>query len=594
MPSIAKFKNAITCGDCVHGLSALRKNSIDLVFADPPFNIGYEYDKYNDKQDDQAYLDWSKEWIAGVHRVLKPDGTFWLAIGDDYAAELKTIATREVGFHCRSWVIWYYTFGVNCTRKFSRSHTHLFHFTMDPADFTFNSEDIRVPSARQLVYGDKRANAKGRLPDDTWILRPQDLPEGFQPSDDTWYFPRVAGTFKERAGFHGCQMPEQLLGRIIRASSNEGDKVLDPFTGSGSTLIVAKKLNRKWMGFELSQDYAKEARKRLNKTTKGAPLTGSADPLSSAPTTANGRRLETDLLHRHLKQSLGKNGHAKQRTSTARVRGTKPNEHMAALVHAYNVAAHGFSTDRVITDPELNASYLDACARQGISGAPRDWNLELLKLRKSGRLGPVHAKKASPIDKRTLSLCKFASEIAWGIIGDKYGVSLDEILCTPEYANQFDEIAKHFAPGYESFHYRWAGLHTRKVLDRSNRWGRQLHGKSTIIKLSRKYALSKIEERDVPNDGRVFMIHGHQESRLFVGLCNNLRDWVAHWVKATDALSSLAWQNYTNDTPVAISMLNRTASKSPELFWYQSETIRKRQPILHRPLHSSDNSPSAA
>ncbi|HNO76544.1 MAG TPA: site-specific DNA-methyltransferase [Phycisphaerae bacterium] len=295
MSSITKYLSAITCGDCVKGLAALPQDSIDLVFADPPFNIGYEYDKYNDKQDDQAYLDWSKEWIAGVHRALKPNGTFWLAIGDDYAAELKTIATREVGFHCRSWVIWYYTFGVNCTRKFSRSHTHLFHFTMDPQEFTFNSEDIRVPSARQLVYGDKRANSKGRLPDDTWVLRPQDLPEGFQPSDDTWYFPRVAGTFKERAGFHGCQMPEQLLGRIIRVSSNEGETVLDPFTGSGSTLMVAKKLKREWMGFELSKDYAKEARKRLDNTNEGDPLTGPADPLSSAPSTANGRRLDERL-----------------------------------------------------------------------------------------------------------------------------------------------------------------------------------------------------------------------------------------------------------------------------------------------------------
>ena len=113
---------------------------------------------------------------------------------------------------------------------------------MDPQEFAFNSEDIRVPSARQLVYGDKRANSKGRLPDDTWVLRPQDLPEGFQPSDDTWYFPRVAGTFKERAGFHGCQMPEQLLARIIRASSNEGELVLDPFGGSGSTLIACERL----------------------------------------------------------------------------------------------------------------------------------------------------------------------------------------------------------------------------------------------------------------------------------------------------------------------------------------------------------------
>jgi hypothetical protein len=104
---------------------------------------------------------------------------------------------------------------------------------------TFQAGQIRVPSVRQLVYGDSRANPTGRLPDDTWILRPQDLPDGFSADQDAWYFPRVAGTFREREGFHGCQMPEQLLGRIIRAGSREGEVVLDPFGGSGTTLAVA-------------------------------------------------------------------------------------------------------------------------------------------------------------------------------------------------------------------------------------------------------------------------------------------------------------------------------------------------------------------
>ena len=154
-------KDKIHTGDCIAGLAKLEARSVDLVFADPPFNIGYKYDVYEDRKADEEYRAWSREWMAGVHRALKPDGTFWLAIGDDYAAELKVCATREVGFHCRSWVIWYYTFGVNCKRKFSRSHTHLFHFVKDPEKFTFNAEAIRVPSARQLVYADKRAEAKG-------------------------------------------------------------------------------------------------------------------------------------------------------------------------------------------------------------------------------------------------------------------------------------------------------------------------------------------------------------------------------------------------------------------------------------------------
>ena len=224
--------------------------------------------------------------------MLKANGTFWLAIGDEYAAELKVMMQRELGLHCRSWVIWYYTFGVNCTKKFTRSHAHLFHMVKDPKDFTFNAKAVMVPSARQLVYGDRRANTNGRLPDDTWILRPQDAPQSFLPDEDTWYFPRVNGTFKERKGWHGCQMPEQLLGRIIRACSNEDELVLDPFAGSGTTLIVAKKLGRRYIGYELSPQYAERVAKRLASIEPGDPLDGAPEPLVSAPSTENGVRLD--------------------------------------------------------------------------------------------------------------------------------------------------------------------------------------------------------------------------------------------------------------------------------------------------------------
>src|SRR5438874_8981986 len=209
-----EYLGKIHHGDCIAGMNALPAGSIDLVFADPPFNIGYDYDVYHDRKEYEHYLAWSRDWIGAVHRVLKPDGTFWLAIGDEYAAELK-IESQKLGFHIRSWVIWYYTFGVNCKTKFSRSHAHLFHFVKDPKRFTFRADEPenRVPSARLLVYGDQRANPKGRLPDDTWIirpenasggfstdetwiLRPQDLAGHFAEDEDNWYFPRVAGTFK--------------------------------------------------------------------------------------------------------------------------------------------------------------------------------------------------------------------------------------------------------------------------------------------------------------------------------------------------------------------------------------------------------------
>lgn len=282
MSSTVKPIDRVVLGDCVEGLKRLKNGSIDLAFADPPFNIGYQYDVYEDRKSADEYLKWSEIWMREIHRVLKANGTFWLAIGDEFAAELKVLAHRRLGLVPRNWVVWYYTFGVNCVRKFTRSHVHLFYFVKDPKSFTFNADAVRVPSARQLVYADKRAHSKGRLPDDTWILRPQDAPGTFGPNEDTWYVPRVCGTFKERAGWHGCQMPERVLGRIVEACSNPGDTVLDPFAGSGTTLAVAKKLGRRFVGFELSAEYHAKIEARLASISTGQPLDGNSEPAIAA------------------------------------------------------------------------------------------------------------------------------------------------------------------------------------------------------------------------------------------------------------------------------------------------------------------------
>jgi site-specific DNA-methyltransferase (adenine-specific) len=174
------------------------------------------------------------------------------------------------------------------------------------------------------------------LPDDTWILRPQDLADRFTPDEDTWYFPRVAGTFKERKGFHGCQMPEQLLGRIIRTCSHEGDVVLDPFSGSATTLAVAKKLGRRWLGFDLSPEYVKRGTARLAATRAGAPLDGAPEPTMSAPSTTNGRRLDQKPNGR--KSASRANGHAKPNSKVTFPlfdgQLTPPSERVASKSHA--------------------------------------------------------------------------------------------------------------------------------------------------------------------------------------------------------------------------------------------------------------------
>ena len=235
----------VITGDCIEVLAGLDANCADLVFADPPFNIGYQYDVYDDLRAKADYLEWTEKWLAASVRVLKPNGALFLAIGDEFAAEHK-VRLDALGLTLRNWIVWHYTFGVNCTKKFNRSHAHIFYYVRDPKNYTFNPDGIRVPSARMTTYADRRANPVGKLPDDTWVLRPQETDEHFRPDQDTWFVSRVCGTFKERVG-HPCQMPEGVLDRIIRVASNPGDLVIDPFAGSGTTLAVAKRLGRRFL-----------------------------------------------------------------------------------------------------------------------------------------------------------------------------------------------------------------------------------------------------------------------------------------------------------------------------------------------------------
>jgi len=240
-----KLLNRIICGDCIDVLSKVHKPFADLIFADPPFNIGYKYDKYHDKVKTKNYIAWTKDWMTACKKVLKPDGSFYIAIGDEYAANVKIIAD-ELGLFMRNWLIWHYTFGQQMKKKFARSHTHIFYFVNDKKSFTFNDHAVRIPSDRQLYYNDKRANPAGKMPDYVW--------NGYS---------RVCGTFKERAGWHPCQMPENLLKRIIAVSSNPKDCVLDPFSGSGTTAAAAYQLGRNYVGVEISQSYVEKAKKRL-------------------------------------------------------------------------------------------------------------------------------------------------------------------------------------------------------------------------------------------------------------------------------------------------------------------------------------------
>lgn len=240
----------IHVGDTLDMLRALPDGCADLVFADPPFNIGYQYDVYTDHLAKAEYLAWASRWIEAVVRVMKPCGALFLAIGDEYAAEYK-IRIEGAGLFLRNWLIWHYTFGPHQQKKFGRDHAHILYFTGLPNHFTFNADAVRVESARQR-QGDKRANAKGRVPGDVWQFE----------ASTVWDVPRLPGNSKERTG-HPCQMPESILERIILATSNAGELVVDPFCGSGTTAAVAKRLGRRCITADLSADYAARVAERV-------------------------------------------------------------------------------------------------------------------------------------------------------------------------------------------------------------------------------------------------------------------------------------------------------------------------------------------
>jgi DNA modification methylase len=548
--------NTIVQGDCVKSLSRLPAGCVDLAFADPPFNIGYEYDVYQDKKGPDDYLRWTRKWVEQVFRVLKASGTFWLAIGDEYAAEVK-ILSQDIGFTTRSWVIWYYTFGVNCTQKFTRSHAHLFYFVKDPNEFTFRGGDLenRIPSARQLVYNDSRANPRGRLPDDTWILRPQDLVDCFTPDEDTWYFPRVAGTFSERAGFHGCQMPEQLLGRIIRMCSSPGEVVLDPFSGSATTLTVAKKLGRKFIGFEISAEYVKRGTARTQGARPGDPLDGAAEPLVSAPTTPT---------------SPGAGSRKKKvavRTSNETSLDQQEDVRSKYLIEAYEAVYDGYSLDRVLADPQLSRALTRKCLEIGVPGSPRDWNHLLMGLRKAGELN-------LPLRNRTeftwsyVDEFLFASEIAWNEL--KGHGTLDDILCDPDLANRFDEIARSLAPGFSSLEYRWGALTLRK----KSKVARVRAEFFTTLSLhefeARRELNSCANADDISNLPGLYLVTGGSSQKttyMYAGSALNLRKRMSkqfaaaqldYWQKKKDAESiSFLWKPDVTDPIDLLSMQKR-------------------------------------
>jgi len=231
-------------GDCLESLQTLERESVDLVVTDPPYNIGIDYGSGADADRRPDYDLWCERWIGWCYRALKPRGSLWIISGQEYGAFID-IAIQNAGMTVRNRITWHETFGVYCQKKFGRCSRPIYYAVKNQKQFTFNSEAVTIPSARQAKYGDKRANPAGKIMGDVWRVN------------------RVCGTFRERVAGVPTQLPEELVERIIGVSSNPGDTILDPFAGSGTTLAVAARMGRSGIGCELNPEYAKIAEARI-------------------------------------------------------------------------------------------------------------------------------------------------------------------------------------------------------------------------------------------------------------------------------------------------------------------------------------------
>ncbi|MCX5786707.1 MAG: DNA methyltransferase [Elusimicrobia bacterium] len=260
-----KQQGKLFLGDSLVWLKSLQAESVDLVFADPPYNIKKaDWDRF---ESSDHYVSWSKEWIKESARILKPNGTLYICGFTEILADIK-VAAMPFFESCR-WIIWHYKNKANLGNDWGRSHESIVHFRKGK-NFIFNIDAVRIPygahtlkypshpQAETSQYG-KSANNKPR---ENWIPNPK----GAKPKD-VMDIPTTCNGMGEKTP-HPTQKPEELLRKIVLASSNPGDLIVDPFSGSGTTLVAAEQLGRRWYGCDYSKEYNEFAVNRLNSISR--------------------------------------------------------------------------------------------------------------------------------------------------------------------------------------------------------------------------------------------------------------------------------------------------------------------------------------
>lgn len=254
------IENQIILGDCLEIMKNIPDNSIDMAFADPPFNLNKKYNRYKDSKENKEYINWCYMWIDEMVRIVKPTGSIfihnipkWLTY---FAEHLNKIA------FFKHWISWD-SGGMPLGKTLLPNHYGILYYTKSNSPNDFKFYDIRSPHKRCKHCKEFLKDYGGR--------KNQMHPFGVLLSDVWTDIHRIK--HKKRRDEHPCQLPITLLERIILMTTDEGDIVFDPFAGTGTTLVAAKKLGRKYIGIEIDPKYVEIAEKNI-KQAKETKING--------------------------------------------------------------------------------------------------------------------------------------------------------------------------------------------------------------------------------------------------------------------------------------------------------------------------------
>lgn len=260
--------------DALNALKDIQSNSVDLIVTDPPYNLNKDYGNTKDKMEFESYLDFSRKWLLECKRVLKDTGTLYVFMGMRYIAYLYIILEQELEFDFSNWITWYYTQGIGKTKGFSPRHDDILMFTKSK-NFTFNLDDVRIPQKYYRSVNNMRGANPGNV----------------------WEFSHVhfCNTNREQ---HPTQKPEALYERMILASSNKNDVVLDPFVGSGTCLRVCQQLGRNCIGIDINEKYIEMAKNRLELPFNG--FDSIDERMSRVPNDLNDYGIREEYIKNHI------------------------------------------------------------------------------------------------------------------------------------------------------------------------------------------------------------------------------------------------------------------------------------------------------